>query len=276
MPSLFKDFGKAAKDLLGKNYDFGDHKVEVSSRANDVDFSAEWGAKGAGKVETVFALPQKAQLTLEGDASNKVTGTVKAKNLMAGGTVKVKGSTRGNIFLGFEYLKEAGTFSIDVDESQKGRIVNASCLMQQNKLLLGGCAQMDAHKTDIMSYSLGLGYVEDGVYQVSAKLSDTPAKEGTDPSVLFQFIHFCSPRLSYAAKYTRSVSDSPKSDCEFGGVYKLNEQTKVGLKVSNSAHLGMHAMHQLNDQVSLTQSMRLNVSDLAAPGAYGMSLKFKL
>jgi voltage-dependent anion channel protein 2 len=273
--SLFKDLGKPAKDLLCKNYSFGEHKIELSSSAGDASFDTEWSSKGKSKVETHYKLPNKASLDVECGNDSTITGTLKMKQLAPGLVVKAKTSTRASAFLGLEYTQNVASLTADIDYSaSKGPVINASAILAQNAFTAGGSLKL-LPDSGLADYALGLGYGEAKTFDITAKLSETIAPKPKPLNLLVQYIHYVSPSVSYGASFSRTISDSPSSATTLGGTYKTPQGTKVGLKIDSASKLGAHVVHEVTDNVTFIQSFELDVSNLASPHKYGFNLKFK-
>lgn len=271
---MFKDFGKAAKDLLGKNYGFGENKIEVESSGGDAGFDTSWSSKGSSKVETHFKkLPNNTSLDIECASNANVTATLKMKDLFPGATVKTKAGTATNMFVGLEYVQDAASLTADVDIADSP-VFNVSALFSQAAFTCGGSikATQDA---GLAEYALGVGYGEKKSFEVTAKLSETVAPKPKPLSLLVQYIHHVTPSASLGASFNRSMTDSPTSTTALGGTYKMEGGTKLGLKIDSDSKLGAHAIHQLKDGFTLTQCLQLDVKDMKAPHKFGINLKYK-
>jgi len=214
MPPFFKDFGKSAKDLLEKNYGFDDHKIELSTQSKDTTFNAEWSAKAAAKLETEFKLPNSTSLNIEALSDNKVTATLKLKDALPGATLKSKASTNNKIFVGVEYIHALGSFTGELDHDLvKGSVLTASGLVSQKKFNLGGSVKL-LPNSGLAEYVLGGGYEEKGAFELTAKLSENIEKSGP-AQLLLQYIHYARPDLTYAARFSRSLEETPKVSTMF-------------------------------------------------------------
>eukprot|EP00301_Raphidiophrys_heterophryoidea_P011413 c17520_g1_i1.p1 GENE.c17520_g1_i1~~c17520_g1_i1.p1 ORF type:complete len:278 (-),score=93.96 c17520_g1_i1:192-1025(-) len=275
MPPFFKDFGKPAKDLLDQNYNFDDHKLELKAATQDATFNVEWSAKAASKIETEYKLPKSTALTIECLSDSKITATLKLKDVTPGATVKAKAATTNKAFVGVEYVNGLGSFTGEVDHDlvKQSSVVTVSGLVGQNNFLLGGSLQILPHAGVAAAYVLGGGYEEKGQYELTAKLTENLEKR-VPPQLLVQYIRYARPDLTYAARFTRSLEESPKTSLELGTVYAASSATKVGAKLNNSAQLGVYALHKINNSISLTQSYQLDVKDQAAPHRLGVGIKF--
>jgi hypothetical protein len=196
------------------------------------------------------------------------------KSLAPGLTVKTKASTNSNMFLGLEYMQDKASLSADVDVGRSGPVFNASALFQQSAFTCGGSLKVlpDAGLSD---YAMGLGYGEAKKFEVTAKLTETFAPKPKPLSLLVQYIHFVNGSISCGAQFSRSLDDAATTTTALGGTYKMEGGTKVGVKIDSSSKLGLHSIHPLNDGVTLTQSLQLDVANLSSNHKYGFNLKFK-
>jgi len=273
---LFKDFGKPAKDLLGKNYGFGERKIEINSSAGDAEFDTEWSSKGNSKMETHYKMPNNTSLDVEFESNSNVNATAKMKNVVTDGlTLKGKLNTESKMFFGLEYMMDNMSLTADAEHQASGATFNFSTLYHQNSFSCGGNVKVLGNDLLIGDYAVGLGYSEPKKFEVTAKVSEGLAPKKTDLAVLVQYIHYINSTVTCGASFQRTLVDAPKSTTTLGGTYKLNGGTKLGLKIDSDSKLGMHAIHQLNDDITLTQSLQLDVSQASSPHKFGFNLKFK-
>lgn len=270
--ALFKDFGKAAKDLLSKNYD-DKLKAEVSNKAGDVSFDGEWLSKGNSKVESEFKLPNNVSVNVECLSDSKITGTFKLKDVFQGAVFKTKASTANKIFFGLEYTQEWGTVTGDADyDVVKGvAAINASTLLKHKKFLVGGSVQLK-QGTEISKFDIGLGYSEPKKYEVTAQLSEEP--NNAPPQLLVQYIHYADNLWTYAARVNNTLDSSPKTTVDLGGTYQHSADTKIGFKINNTGVLGLYLVAKADPNVTLTQSIQVDVNDRSAPHKFGFGVKF--
>jgi len=273
--ALFKDFGKPAKDLLSKEYNLGEQKIELKSSSQDVSFESNWTSNNQGKVETDFKLPRNTNLEVKYETDSNVTATLTLRDLFPRALFKTKASTNSSFNLGGEYRLDQASVTGDLEYTPStGSLVHASTLYSRNNFSLGGKVSLLADdEFRVKEYIVGLGYAKDSI-EVTETISENVQKK-TAPQLLFQFLHKVSPSLSIAAKYTRSIEQSAKSSTEVGGQYKLSDVTTVGAKLNQSAQLGLFALYQLNSNASLSQSFSLNLSQASQPYQYGFALKLK-
>jgi hypothetical protein len=272
---LFKDFGKAAKDLLSKNYDSDKHKIEVSSKTKDVSFDGEWSSKGNSKLESEYKLPNNVAFNLELLSDGQVTGTFKLKDFARPGlTLKSKTSTANKAFIGVEYVQDFGTITADVDHDivKQSTVLNVSSLFSRRNFLAGGSVQVTP-KDGLTKYEIGAGFIEPSTFEVTAVVSEDLVKASA-PQVLVRYIHFVDKTWTYGAKFNTSLESPAKSSVELGGAYNLNSDTKLGLKIDSASQLGFHHVSKLNPNVTLTQSLQLDLNDRSAPHKFGLGVKF--
>jgi len=274
--ALFKDLGKAGKDLLSKEFNATEQKVELKSSTSDVTFESSWTSTSQGKVVTNFQLPKSSNLEVEFSGDSNVIATLK-HNLSAYNTLfNVKAATNKNYNIGGEYKRKDLSFTTDIELTPStGPLLHVSTLITRSCCSLGGKVSMFAgEELRVKEYSVGASYFAGAGSDVALTLSENSEKK-TAPVGLFQFLHKASPQFSYAARYTRTFEESPKSSSEVGGQYEVNNGLTVGAKLNQSAQLGFFALHKLNPNMSLTQAFSLNVAQTSQPYQYGFALKFK-
>jgi hypothetical protein len=275
--SLFKDFGKPAKDLLSKNYTFDKNKIEVVSKTGDVSFEGEWVSAGVSKFETEIKLPHNTTATVECLSDNKITTTFKLKDIFQGAVFKAKASTANRAFLGIEYTHESGTLTGDVDHdlSKGASDVNASALFARRKFLLGGALQLgfQSSASTLNKYELGVGYSEPKKFEATALVSED-CKKGAAPQLTLQYVHYADAIWTYAAKFATALQDGSKPTAELGGTYLLSSDTKLGAKINNAGLLGLYAVTKPDPNVTLTHSLQVDINGGGAAHKFGFGVKF--
>jgi hypothetical protein len=274
--SLFKDFGKPAKDLLGKNYNYDKHKVELSSKTGDVKFDSEWTSGGKGKLEGECKISPDMTGTLECLTDGKITGTVKIKNLFPGATTKLKGSTANTGFFGLEYAQDWGTLTSDVSHNaDKGYSeMTSTAMFNHRNFLVGGSVQLgfrDASMS-VNRYDIGLGYAEKGKFEATTLVSEDCSGD-KPPKLMLQYIHFVDSKWTYGAKFETPLAADLKPDCELGGTFTVSSDTKVGAKITNTGLLGMYLLTKPDANVTLTHALQLDVNNRSAPHKFGFGIK---
>lgn len=275
--ALYKDFGKSAKDLLSKNFNFDKNKIEVSAKDGDHSFDGEWASSGASKLEGESKIANNTSAHFEFLSDGKITGTLKMKDLFPRGLLKTKLSTANKFFLGVEYSHDIGTFTAEGDHDLAKASTDFSfttLLKPIHNIQVGGQAQLsiDGSSTSFNRYEIGLAYAEAKKYEVTAQLAED-LKKGTSPLLTVQYIHFIDPKWTYAAKIGRPVGDG-KTTVEIGGTYQMSTVTKAGAKVNQSGLVALYLQTRPDPNVQLTQSLQFDATNASNPHKVGLGFRF--
>jgi len=276
--SLFKDFGKASKDLLSKNYTFDKNKIEFAAKDSDTSFEGEWTSAGSSKLEGEAKIGAKTAANVEFLSDGKVTGTLKFKEIFPGALLKTKFSTANKLFLGLEYTRDSATFTAEGDHDLKKSAteLNFSALFKPyTNVLLGGSLQLGADATGagINKYDIGVGYAQDKKYELTVNITEE-VKKSLPAQLQVNYIHYLDSLWTYSAKFSRAVVDNAKPAVELGGTYQLSSLSKVGAKISHTGLLGLYLVSRPDPNVTLTQSVQLDVTDNSTAHKVGFGVKF--
>jgi hypothetical protein len=272
--SLFKDFGKATKDLLTKGFKSDEHKVEVKSSHENGSFESIWSSTSKSSVKTeINVCPKRLSAEVECESDGKVSTTV--KYIQKQTVFKVKGTTVPNLVVSAEHTRDKSTATAEVDHTLGGRtLINLSALYAKKWYLVGGNASLSAeNEIKLKEFTLGAGVLKDRT-EVNAFLSQNVEKNAP-PNAIFQFLHRVNPVFTYAARFSRSIEPSAKCTTELGGNYVISDNTTLGAKITNTAQVDITAKHDFNSFVSFTQSFGLNIAQPSVPYQYGFSIKMK-
>jgi hypothetical protein len=165
MATPFKDLGKAAKDLLTKNYpdpkNVGNNlALGLSSKLKATEYVTVTteaakhpnGDDVSGSVETVFDCPeQKSKITLKLDTAQKYDVTFERRELVDGVTVELGGSfsedsTVGKFNVGYKNDKVNGGVEVTYALGAKAPKVIPRFAATHDKFQVGGTAEVDLNQ----------------------------------------------------------------------------------------------------------------------------------
>lgn len=288
MSIFFKDIGKKAKDLLGKNYNAdGSKKFSIKTKtANGVTYAAESsfnGAKAKGKVKVNFKTDNANFKNLSLDSTGSFQSEVAFEKLLDNVVVTMSGTSRsitshsGDISA--EYANNDIKAKFAVAPFCKNT-ADASICYKYNDLFVGGAVGVNFNDGfDLSSYDFGAGYSFDAknvaTLHVGKKLSTVKLSGHRQQ---------CAD-VALAATITSVLSgENALPAIELGGSLKIDSDTSVFGKVSapNFGTKDLKASFSLDQKLNANASLSLtSVLDLD-PGhpqnffgsQFGLELKF--
>lgn len=288
MSIFFKDIGKKAKDLLGKNYTTGEKKeFSIKTKTADgITYAAEstiTGAKVKGKVKVDFKASDNVKFkTLSLDSSGSFESDVAVSNILDNVVFTLSGKSKsltsptGDI--GVEYSHQ--DFKAKFGAAPFGKnTANASICFKRNDLFVGGSAGFKfGDGFEASGYDFGVGYSFDdnvAAVKVGNKLS----------TLTFSGHRQHSDDVALAVTLTSDLSgDNFIPQAELGGSFKIDSDTSVFGKVSipNGGTKDVKASFSLDQKLNSNAKLSLtSVLDLDPEhprnffgSEFGLSLKF--
>lgn len=255
----FADLGKTCSDLFSDDFDAGENKLTLKSRAiNGTNLKVE-GARSnkdgsvSGLIETKFShTPSGLNVKEKWSTNNVVATEVSTKDLLTPGTdfsltSSFKPSTSGLDAIKFKSAIRRDQFSATLDTDFKG--VSASGVFSYGKFLLGG-------STNLKSTAIGVSYVEQD-YNITSNVTD-----GRDVDI--QIFH--KARSDIDAGATFGWSKTGATTLGMAGRLQLDESAHVKAKVNNKLDVGLAYVQQLRPGVSMTLAANLVGSNLTQGG----------
>lgn len=287
MSIFFKDLGKKAKDLLGKNYTTGENReFSIKTKtADDITYAAETTITGAdvkGKVKVDFKVDNVKFKTLSLDSNGCVESDVHVSNVLDNVVFTLSGKSQSltshmPTTFGVEYSHE--DFKANFVASPFGSAAGASICYKSNDLFLGGAAGFQAGETfEASAYEFGVGYAFDDNF-ATLKVSDKLSK------LMFSGHRQHSEDVALAATLTSNLKgDNFFPKVELGGSFKIDSDTSVFGKVSvpNCGTKDVKASFSLDQKLNANAKLSLtSVLDLDPEhprnffgSEFGLSLKF--
>eukprot|EP00164_Ancoracysta_twista_P000165 GFYU01000238.1.p1 GENE.GFYU01000238.1~~GFYU01000238.1.p1 ORF type:complete len:282 (+),score=128.07 GFYU01000238.1:64-909(+) len=266
MVKLFKDLGKAATDLINKEYT-NDTKFEVKTNSADGATFTVNGAKAAKDGKASGSVSGKFKIAA-GDASTTVTGKIATSGaLTAEGTLEgiadglkitlnasAAGKPSGKF--GVEYCADA--FAAHADFDAYAASGAASVLFASNGFSVGGAADFKLD-SGLSGGNFGFGYTASdfGVHGFYKAKADNLHK-GVCTS---NFIHTVNKECSIAAQHTHDIAAGTDS-MSFGGSYKQDKQTTYKARINNNGILNVAYITALQPGVTMTVSGEVNTLKL--------------
>jgi len=278
-PPKFADLGKAANDLLSKNFHFGVVNLEANTKAlNGAKFTTKGkhttatGTVG-GSLECemeIAGIKYKESMTTDG----VIHGTATLDEKLLSKNVKVEAA--------FNFAPDSGKMGGAVKSSYANcDYVNATADVDSTGLLhassvfgsipflsgwvLGGQVSYDTVNAKLVSQNLGVEYRE-ADFVIHSGIYDSSKLVGS-------IHHQINDKLSAGAmlNWTNGPSNASLTFC---GKYNLDGSSFVKAKLDNSLCLGLSYVQNLRDGVQVTLSGLVNGGKGEGGHKLGMSLNF--
>ncbi|ORZ34892.1 eukaryotic porin/Tom40 [Catenaria anguillulae PL171] len=243
-PIVFSDIGKAASDLLGKDFPVGSIKLETKTTAsNGVNFTVS-GAKDnktggiAGELKTKYA--DKARgltLTETWTTSNVLSAEVElADSLTKGLKLNLLGSLlphagTKNAKVSLEYKQDALATRSSIDLF-KGPIATADLALNHDGILFGAETAYDLASGNVTKYNFAFGYAtrEYAMALHAANKLDTFAGS---------YFHKVNKELEAGGRATWDRKSGANVSLELAAKYALDKDAFVKAKIDNAGKLGL-------------------------------------
>lgn len=287
MPTSYGDFGKAAGDLLNKEYQFNNKLKATTKTANGVKITTEGVMAGnksiLAKTSAAFTHSSgikvdKLQVTTDG----RVVGEFSLNGVVDGASFNFKcedgnagANAKGKAYkqkgsVGVEYGTDALNFEGTLDVVN-GPTVSANTVFSYDKFLFGGDfsynTQFDDENSDagLTGFGAKVAYnTSDATYVFSAgnkfdaySLS-VHQKVDSDTTVALQ--------ADYGAK-------KQSKSLTLGGSYRMDRDTELQGKVNSAGQVSFNFLQQVSPKVKLGASVALDATNFASDNHnFGMAL----
>jgi voltage-dependent anion channel protein 2 len=275
----FKDIGKAASDLLSKDFKVGKNSVEVKSKTlNGVTFTpsaTKSGDKLTGSLEAKYRFPgnieAEATLNTSGVLSTKfeaidaiakgMTATVECETPAPGKTGVLNS---GKCTFNYKQEMYACKASYDYYKSD----LSASATAGITGMTLGCSLDYNTDKSAFMKYAGAFQY-EQPDFTFTAKLAESIGKNTVYTGSYF---HKVSNSMQVGGELAKA-SDKESVDIAFGCVYKLDKDTSVKSKVDSDGILSASYKQKISPISTLTLAMAVDTVSLSEnKHKFGMQL----
>jgi len=282
-PSKFEDLGKAARDLVNKNFHFGVVNLEAKTKAaNGVSFTTKGlhnTATGVvnGGLETEMKVTDGVTFKEKWGTDNVIASTLTVDGKLVGG-LKLDLDTTFTPDSGKKTAVVKAAYSscdyvhatADVDCNMAGPTIKLSSVFGGIPSLKGfslGCqASYDTSSSSLVSQNIGFSYA-DGDFVLHSGVYDSNKYVGS-------VHHQVTEKLS-AGALLNWTSGSSSSAITVAGQYNIDADTFMKVKVDNGLRVGVSYVQKLREGVQVTMSGLLNAKNLNEGGhKVGLSLNF--
>jgi len=289
MSILFKNIAKKANDLLSSRKKYttgGAKKFSIgTTTANGTNYNAEATLSGGSvsgsistdlKHESGFTV-KNVELDNEGTLATEITLDKALDNVQFSVNAKIQPLATSNpneeTTIGATYTHD--DFQADLVVSPLDpAAADFSICFKRDDIFVGGAAGLKyddkSGSVDLSAYDFGAAYVKDGsaaAFTLKKKLSNYQ----------FSFFHKHSDDISFAATLGGKTDNKEAAALEFGGSYKVDNDTVAHAKLSfpnantASANFSFNVDHQLNSSAKLGLTAVLPV-DLNGAPQFGLNL----
>jgi len=280
IPVFFTDLGKAATDLLTKDFPVS-NKLELTAKApNGVEYTVNATSAKDGNV--VGTLKPKFVyspygLTAEGtlETSKNYKGElsiqdhfVKGLKVSVVGEVSAKHQETVKLSLDYKQDRIAAILGGEVLNTQEGPSIFGSVVLGHDHFSLGGDFALGVEHQQIKRLN---GSLEYQIPECSLTVSTNKGE-----NVGLKYYHRISSSLQAGVDINVNVAkpqENPK--LTFGGAYKIDSESSFKAKFDTEGKLSVGYLHQLNRYAKLTGGMQLNTNNFSAPDhKFGFNLVF--
>lgn len=278
-PPAYGDLGRASKDLFNKHYHFGLVKLDLKSRTpTGVEFTVN-GVSNNDTGHVTSSLETKYNIKSHGvtlkqkwNTNNILIGEVTAEDYLVRGLklglsttfAPQNGKKTGKLTCGYKSLFFNLNSNIDFDYS--GAVFNGSGVFGHTGWLAGMEVSFDPKKNKLSQSNFALGY-QAPEFHVTGHLDDGQ-----------EFNCSIYQRLNEDLETGINVAWSNNSNVTKFGLgcnYRLDKDSAIRAKVTNTSQIGIGFIHRLRPGVDLTLSALMDAKNFSQ-GGHKLGLGFNL
>lgn len=264
-PPEFNDIGKAAKDLLTKDFNFGKTKFEAKTNTlTGVEFNSLLERNDSdgtlkGELKTKFKHTDSGLTFTETyDTSNKFSVKVEATEIADGLKLDVEGifnpySASREVKVGYSFKSDSLTTTGNVN-ALKSQQLKVDAVSGYEGLLVGAQLSFDVASSKVQDYSLAVGYTDvdyAATFQANSKLSKFAAS----------YSHVVSPKVTVAGTASWGTTDK-QAFFEFGTNYKLDSDSSIKAKFDSDGKVGLGFSQKLRPDLKVSLGLLVNTRNL--------------
>lgn len=271
MPVVFKDFGKGAKDILSKKFDYQNELKTVHKADGNMTLEAGGvsSCKGGFDGSAKFTYKNKdwGEVEKEWKTQGSVNDKIKLTNLFDGATVTVTGNQNYDFKVETDYKVDAFTLQFDVNSKLKSNIQASADVI--DGLVAGVKAELDfSNGADLKDWNFGLQYGYSKDLTLACVTSSGRSKLG-----ISALQKICCD--SVAVNLDMDTSSFDSSLC-VGYEKKVDKTTTLKCKVGTCGALHTALEYKLADpQVKLNLAAQYDATNLGAGAKkFGLGVVF--
>jgi len=278
-PPCYADLGKQARDLFSKNYHFGLVKLDVKTKTpNGVEFNVNGSSNNdTGRVtsslETKYLVKDHGITIKEKwNTDNIMAAEITVEDQLLKGLkfgvastfAPQSGKKTGTVKAAFKH--DAIHLNTDVDLDYAGAILHSAAVLNYQGWLAGAQLSFDPSKNKLTRTNFAIGFSAPE-FILHSNVNDGQEFAGS----VYQRVN---DRLETGIHMAWTASTNG-TRFGLGCVYKLDSDSSLRAKVSNTSQIGLGFTHRLRDGISLTLNALIDGKNFNQ-GGHKLGLGFDL
>lgn len=252
-PAVFADLGKNVTDLFKqKKYSFG-QTLEVKHKSPQFETTTKavvQDAKTSSELTTKYSCSKYGNLEITTDSVAKFSGKAELTKLADGLKVTVEGSQgkSKNVYSAeAKFVKDSVAAVAKVDCCKK---LDVNAVVGHDGLAVGGAIRFDGAQGQVSDYNAAVQYNKND-FAVTIKTADKLDQLNV------QIANQVDSRTFLAAEFQYNLAEETRK-LQFGGQYKLDNETTVKAKLAQDGQISAVWQHQLNRNANLSFGVETN------------------
>eukprot|EP00271_Cylindrocystis_brebissonii_P014465 TRINITY_DN35809_c0_g1_i1.p1 TRINITY_DN35809_c0_g1~~TRINITY_DN35809_c0_g1_i1.p1 ORF type:complete len:277 (+),score=58.05 TRINITY_DN35809_c0_g1_i1:123-953(+) len=269
-PGSYSDIGRAAKDLLTKDFNYEQKFTVTSKTKTDVTFTHVGVKKGeelSGDVKADFKY-QNVKTEVKVDSKSRLHGTFTVDDAMPGLRVILKGSlpdqksAKAEAHYTTEYLHATSVVGLAAKPLLEGTVA-----VGHQGMVVGAEGTFDTATNTTTKYNFAVGLVKDD-FAAAVQLTDKA------DTLKASYIHTLNPTATVAVEIAHKFA---KSDITFttGASYKLDPQTLTKVRLNNRGTISALLQHEFRPKSTFTVSGEVDSKAPDKTAKFGFALNIK-
>eukprot|EP00898_Chlorokybus_atmophyticus_P004764 jgi/Chlat1/5289/Chrsp35S05247 len=268
-PGFYSDFGKKARDLLTKDFQY-DKKIAIeTTTASNLGFSGTYIVKAdnslAVDLKTILKY-NNAKLEAKTDTNSNVILNATLDSLAPGIKVLLSGALpdfnkSGKVEL--QYLRDyaAMTGSIGLSGAPK---VDVTAAFGQPSFAVGGAASVDTSSGELTKY-------EGGIQHSTAEYAVTAVVADKADTLKLSYVHALDKDRLVGADVMRSLSKATTTIAA-GGSYRHDPYTVYKARIDSTGTISALLQHQLRPDATVTFTTQWDSTKQEKNSKFGVAL----
>lgn len=266
-PKFFNDLGKSVNDLFKqKKYTFG-KQVEVKQTSSNFETTSKASIGGSSSAELTTKYSDKSfgSVEVSTDSVNKISTKIVATKLAPGLKITTEAAKGKNSSASVEakYTKDSVAAVAKFDD-KKNLAVDA--VVAHKGLSVGGSAKLNPFDQQVIDFNAAVQYQKQGFV---ATLSTANKFDQLTAQVSNQV----DSRTFVAAEFQYNLAEETRK-LQFGGSYKLDNETTVKAKISQDGKISGVWQHKLNSNAALSLGVDTDAALAQTKAGFKLELSY--
>lgn len=267
MVKFFNDINKSVNDLFKqKKYTFG-KQVEIKQNSANFETTSKAQLSGSSNAELTTKYTDKAFGTVEVSTNSvdNISTKIVANKIADGLKVTVEAARKKDISASIEakYTKDSVAAVATFDKKLN---LGLDAVIAHSGLSVGGSAKVSVTTQDVLDYNAAIQYTKDGFV-------GTISTANKFDQISAQLSNQVDSRTFLATEFKYNLGNEQRS-LQFGGQYKLDNDTTVKAKVNSAGAISAVWAHQLNSNATLSLGVDTDSSFAATNAGFKLELKY--